>query len=72
MPRCIVLALAGALMLAAPARARMTRAPMAGCSARATSGHVAERDVGLFLNSALAVAVDPRDSNHLLLGTISV
>ena len=26
-------------------------------------------DVGLFLNSALAAAVDPRDSNHLLLGT---
>jgi photosystem II stability/assembly factor-like uncharacterized protein len=26
-------------------------------------------DVGLFLNSALAVAVDPSDSNHLLLGT---
>jgi photosystem II stability/assembly factor-like uncharacterized protein len=26
-------------------------------------------DVGLFLNSALAVAVDPGDSNHLLLGT---
>ena len=26
-------------------------------------------DVGLFLNSALAVAVDPRDPNHLLLGT---
>jgi photosystem II stability/assembly factor-like uncharacterized protein len=26
-------------------------------------------DVGLFLNSALAVAVDPRDPNHLLLGS---
>jgi hypothetical protein len=26
-------------------------------------------DVGLFLNAALAVAVDPRDPNHLLLGT---
>jgi photosystem II stability/assembly factor-like uncharacterized protein len=26
-------------------------------------------DVGLFLNSALAIAVDPSDSNHLLLGT---
>ena len=26
-------------------------------------------DVGLFLNSAVAVAVDPRDPNHLLLGT---
>jgi photosystem II stability/assembly factor-like uncharacterized protein len=26
-------------------------------------------DIGLFLNGALAVAVDPRDPNHLLLGT---
>jgi photosystem II stability/assembly factor-like uncharacterized protein len=26
-------------------------------------------DVGLFLNAALTVAVDPRDPNHLLLGT---
>jgi photosystem II stability/assembly factor-like uncharacterized protein len=26
-------------------------------------------DVGLFLNAALAVAVDPREPNHLLLGT---
>lgn len=26
-------------------------------------------DVGLFLNAALAVAIDPRDPNHLLLGT---
>src|SRR3712207_5655397 len=26
-------------------------------------------DVGLFLNAALTVAVDPRDSNHLLMGT---
>ncbi len=26
-------------------------------------------DVGLFLNGTLALAVDPRDSNHLLLGT---
>ncbi|HYM02401.1 MAG TPA: hypothetical protein VET85_05595 [Stellaceae bacterium] len=28
-------------------------------------------DTGLFLNAALAVAVDPRDPNHLLLGTDS-
>src|SRR5216684_3300842 len=26
-------------------------------------------DVGLFLNAALTVAIDPRDPNHLLLGT---
>src|SRR2546423_1942710 len=26
-------------------------------------------DVGLFLNAALVVAVDPRDSSHLLVGT---
>jgi photosystem II stability/assembly factor-like uncharacterized protein len=26
-------------------------------------------DVGLFLNAALAIAVDPRDSSHLLVGT---
>src|SRR6516165_122064 len=26
-------------------------------------------DVGLFLNAALTVAVDPRDPNHLLMGT---
>src|SRR4051812_9267265 len=26
-------------------------------------------DVGLFLNAALAIAVDPRDSSHLLAGT---
>ncbi len=28
-------------------------------------------DVGLFLNAALVVAVDPRDSNHLLMGSDS-
>ena len=26
-------------------------------------------DIGLFLNATLAVAVDPRDPDHLLLGT---
>src|ERR1700688_4888284 len=26
-------------------------------------------DVGLFLNAALVIAVDPRDSSHLLAGT---
>src|SRR5882762_9821464 len=26
-------------------------------------------DVGLFLNAALVIAVDPRDSSHLLVGT---
>src|ERR1700745_620706 len=28
-------------------------------------------DVGLFVNSALTVALDPRDQNHLLMGTDS-
>ena len=28
-------------------------------------------DVGLYLNAALTVAVDPRDANHLLMGTDS-
>jgi len=29
-------------------------------------------DVGLFLNAALVIAVDPRDSSHLLVGTANL
>ena len=48
----------------------MTPAPMAALfRSRDLGGTWLNADVGLFLNSALAVAVDPRDPNHLLLGT---
>ena len=38
---------------------------------RSMGGSWLNADVGLFLNAALAVAVDPRDPNHLLLGSDS-
>ena len=38
---------------------------------RSMGGSWLNADVGLFLNAALTVAVDPRDPNHLLLGSDS-
>src|ERR1700761_8483087 len=39
--------------------------------ARSMGGTWLNADVGLYLNAALTVAVDPRDPNHLLMGTDS-
>ena len=70
MPRCIVPALAGALMLAGAGASAHDPSAYGGLfRSRDLGGTWLNADVGLFLNSALAVAVDPRDSNHLLLGT---
>jgi photosystem II stability/assembly factor-like uncharacterized protein len=69
-PRCIVPALAGALMLAGPGANAHDPSAYGGLfRSRDLGGTWLNADVGLFLNSALAVAVDPRDPNHLLLGT---
>jgi photosystem II stability/assembly factor-like uncharacterized protein len=38
---------------------------------RSMGGNWLNADVGLYLNAALTVAVDPRDPNHLLMGTDS-
>jgi photosystem II stability/assembly factor-like uncharacterized protein len=38
---------------------------------RSMGGNWLNADVGLYLNAALTVAVDPRDANHLLMGTDS-
>ena len=38
---------------------------------RSMGGAWLNADVGLYLNAALTVAVDPRDANHLLMGTDS-
>ena len=70
MPRCIVSALAGALMLAGAGASAHDPSAYGGLfRTRDLGGTWLNADVGLFLNSALAVAVDPSDSNHLLLGT---
>ena len=70
MPRCIVPALAGALMLAGAGASAHDPSAYGGLfRSRDLGGTWLNADVGLFLNSALAVAVDPRDPNHLLLGT---
>jgi photosystem II stability/assembly factor-like uncharacterized protein len=69
-PRCLVAALAGALMLAGAGASAHDPSAYGGLfRSRDLGGTWLNADVGLFLNSALAVAVDPRDSNHLLLGT---
>jgi photosystem II stability/assembly factor-like uncharacterized protein len=69
-PRCIVPALAGALMLAGPGANAHDPSAYGGLfRSRDLGGTWLNADVGLFLNSALAVAVEPRDPNHLLLGT---
>ena len=70
MPRCIVPALAGALMLAGAGASAHDPSAYGGLfRSRDLGGTWLNADVGLFLNSALAVAVDPSDPNHLLLGT---
>ncbi len=70
MPRCIVPALAGALMLAGAGASAHDPSAYGGLfRSRDLGGTWLNADVGLFLNSALAIAVDPSDSNHLLLGT---
>jgi photosystem II stability/assembly factor-like uncharacterized protein len=69
-PRCLVPALAGALMLAGAGASAHDPSAYGGVfRSRDLGGTWLNADVGLFLNSALAVAVDPRDPNHLLLGT---
>jgi photosystem II stability/assembly factor-like uncharacterized protein len=69
-PRCLVPALAVALILAsAGVRAHDPSAYGGLFRSRDLGGAWLNADVGLFLSAALAVAVDPRNSNHLLLGT---
>jgi photosystem II stability/assembly factor-like uncharacterized protein len=69
-PRCLVPALAGALMLAGAGASAHDPSAYGGLfRSRDLGGTWLNADVGLFLNSALAVAVDPSASNHLLLGT---
>jgi photosystem II stability/assembly factor-like uncharacterized protein len=69
-PRCLVPALAGALMLAGAGASAHDPSAYGGLfRSRDLGATWLNADVGLFLNSALAVAVDPSDSNHLLLGT---
>jgi photosystem II stability/assembly factor-like uncharacterized protein len=69
-PRCIVPALAIALMLAGAGASAHDPSAYGGLfRSRDLGGTWLNADVGLFLNSALAVAVNPRDPNHLLLGT---
>ena len=70
MPRCLVPALAVGLILAsAGVRAHDPSAYGGLFRSRDLGGAWLNADVGLFLSAALAVAVDPRNSNHLLLGT---
>jgi photosystem II stability/assembly factor-like uncharacterized protein len=59
------------LMLAAVPAARAHDASAYGGLFRSLNlgGTWLNADVGLFLNAALTVAVDPRDPNHLLMGT---
>jgi photosystem II stability/assembly factor-like uncharacterized protein len=69
-PRCLVPVLALALMLAsAGVRAHDPSAYGGLFRSRDLGGAWLNADVGLFLSAALAVAVDPRNPNHLLLGT---
>jgi photosystem II stability/assembly factor-like uncharacterized protein len=69
-PRCLVPALAGVLMLAGAGASAHDPSAYGGLfRSRDLGGTWLNADVGLFLNSALAVAVDPSDPNHLLLGT---
>jgi photosystem II stability/assembly factor-like uncharacterized protein len=69
-PRCLVPALAIALTLAsAGVRAHDPSAYGGLFRSRDLGQTWLNADVGLFLSAALAVAVDPRDPNHLLLGT---
>jgi photosystem II stability/assembly factor-like uncharacterized protein len=69
-PRRIVPALAIALVLASAGASAHDPSAYGGLfRSRDLGGTWLNADVGLFLNSALAVAVDPRDPNHLLLGT---
>jgi photosystem II stability/assembly factor-like uncharacterized protein len=69
-PRCLVPVLAIALMLASSGlRAHDPSAYGGLFRSRDLGGTWLNADVGLFLSAALAVAVDPRNPNHLLLGT---
>jgi photosystem II stability/assembly factor-like uncharacterized protein len=69
-PRCLVPALAIALMLAGSgSRAHDPSAYGGLFRSRDLGGTWLNADVGLFLSAALAVAVDPSNPNHLLLGT---
>jgi photosystem II stability/assembly factor-like uncharacterized protein len=69
-PRFFVQALALTLMLtSAGARAHDPSAYGGLFRSRDLGGTWLNADVGLFLNAALTVAVDPRDPAHLLMGT---
>jgi photosystem II stability/assembly factor-like uncharacterized protein len=69
-PRCIVPALAIALILACAGASAHDPSAYGGLfRSRDLGGTWLNADVGLFLNSALTVAVNPRDPKHLLLGT---
>jgi photosystem II stability/assembly factor-like uncharacterized protein len=69
-PRRLVLALAIALMLASADVPAHDPSAYGGLfRSRDLGGTWLNADVGLFLSAALAVAVDPRNPNHLLLGT---
>jgi photosystem II stability/assembly factor-like uncharacterized protein len=70
MPRCVIPVLAIALMLvSAGSRAHDPSAYGGLFRSRDLGGTWLNADVGLFLSAALAVAIDPRNPNHLLLGT---
>ncbi len=67
--RLAALAVGLALIGAVPAQAHDASAYGGVFRSRNTGGTWLSTDAGLFLNSALTVAVDPRDPAHLLLGT---
>jgi photosystem II stability/assembly factor-like uncharacterized protein len=69
----ILLLVLGLGPLLAPAQASAHDASAYGgvFRSRAMGGSWLNADAGLFLNAALTVAVDPRDPNHLLMGSDS-
>jgi photosystem II stability/assembly factor-like uncharacterized protein len=69
-PRCIVQTLAVALTLVSAGASAHDPSAYGGLfRSRDLGGTWLNADVGLFLNAALTVAVDPQDPAHLLMGT---
>lgn len=70
MPRSVVQALALALMLTSASAGAHDPSAYGGLfRSRDLGGTWLNADIGLFLNAALTLAVDPRDPAHLLMGT---